>query len=542
MVDEGNTDEVRLEAPAAIRRRPPRALWGVLAVLALVGGALAVFAGGDGSDDAPAALPIALGAAGAEVASDAGMAADTSMRAAITYVAGGDLPTLGGEASAYRVVGAVDEQQVRALAETLGLTGDLEHLDGSPEGGPAGFWHLETDDGTLEVYEGMGASWWFTSGAVSTLPADGGGAGGSTGSASASRCEGEGCVLTDQGPTTTHPAMSCRTYEDADGGTVEECIEAGPPPPADLPSEDEARAIALDLLAGTGMDVDGATVTVEGPFDAWYVMVEPVLDGLPLSGLFATVGVGSKGEVTSASGYLGTPEALGDYPLLDTRAAIERLNDNGGYGGFAGHVGGAPAIAVDDVRSPETTAQPAAAGSSVGSGSSSSAACVADPTVTTVPGDCDDLTVCMPQPDGSTLCDDGEVLPPTTVVCDTGSVEGVEIGCAPPCPQLAPPADGEAATTTTYRPECHEVLQPPVPMPEPEPVEVILNGAEPIVVMVPANDGSADAYLVPGYRLTGGDGARVDVPAVTDGSLAGGVGGRGSAGAPHQRRSSSAAS
>ena len=57
------------------------------------------------------------------------------------------------------------------------------------------------------------------------------------------------------------------------------------------------------------------------------------------------------------------------------------------------------------------------------------------------------------------------------------------------------------------------------PAPTPEPVEVVLVDAEPTLVLLAANDGSTDAYLVPGYRFTDADGGRVDLPAVADESL-----------------------
>ncbi len=65
------------------------------------------------------------------------------------------------------------------------------------------------------------------------------------------------------------------------------------------------------------------------------------------------------------------------------------------------------------------------------------------------------------------------------------------------------------------------VIDPCGPYPtEPmEPQEVVLHEAERILVLIGANDGSGDAYLVPGYRMRGGDEWVVDVPAVDDESL-----------------------
>ena len=58
-------------------------------------------------------------------------------------------------------------------------------------------------------------------------------------------------------------------------------------------------------------------------------------------------------------------------------------------------------------------------------------------------------------------------------------------------------------------------------MPEPQPIEIVLVDAEQSLVLLPANDGSGDAYLVPAYRFTAEDGGTVDLPAVADDALAG---------------------
>ena len=47
----------------------------------------------------------------------------------------------------------------------------------------------------------------------------------------------------------------------------------------------------------------------------------------------------------------------------------------------------------------------------------------------------------------------------------------------------------------------------------------MLVDAEPSLVLLPANDGSGDAYLVPAYRFTAEDGGTVDLPAVADEAL-----------------------
>ncbi|MGF2075585.1 hypothetical protein, partial [Enterococcus casseliflavus] len=63
------------------------------------------------------------------------------------YVPGDDLPALGGEATAYRLDGDVDEARVRTLADALGLDGPVDDEgDGS--------WSVAGDHGSLDVYPG----------------------------------------------------------------------------------------------------------------------------------------------------------------------------------------------------------------------------------------------------------------------------------------------------------------------------------------------------------------------------------------------------
>ena len=504
-------DELTLPPATVISRRRPKALWGVLAAVAVAAGALAVTSAGNHSPTP--LLPIALGGGGGREA--APMAADSSFAAWVTYVAGDGLPALGGEAPAYRLAGNVDEAQVRALADALGVAGEVVQ-DGSS-------WRVSAPSGgTLEVYEGAGASWWYSSMSPDEpVPASGasGGSGGSTGGGcdpiadcivplpALVECPPEGasdCATGYECP----PNAICAEPLPADPPVNGDCAKANDPscpddttipplPPVDLPSEDEARAIALDVLAATGVDTDDAIVTVDGPYDAWNVTVEPRLDGAP-SGLLANVSVGSRGVITSAGGFLGTPERLGDYPILDTRAAILRLNeqmtDGGGYFGGVGI--GRDAVSNDIAIAPADPRQ---------------AVCAEAPDATTVP--CDDTIVsspttfpaCKVQADGSEIC------------------EGITEPAVAYCPQLGAPvaeplSDDQVIDCPTIDPM---PIPEPMPLPAPEPMEVVLTGATPTLVLIPANDGSADAYLVPGYRFTGDNGEQVDAPAVADDALSG---------------------
>ena len=486
MDDGRDSTELTLEPPTVVRSRRPRALWGALAALGLAAGALAVTSsGGDGGP--PPKLPIGFGSP--TVAAGGAQAADM-MRAPVTYVAGPDLPLLGGEAPAYRLRGSVDEARVRALADALGLTGEITH------DGPS--WSLTSDSGTLGVYDGGAAQWWYSS---TTVAGDG-----SVSSSGGGVACAEPAVDPDAAPKVGDPseAVLCdptavTAIPECPPGT--RCAVTTVLPPADLPSEDEARAKALDLLAATGQDLDGADVKVEGPYDAWFVTVEPRLEGLP-TGLYASVSIGSEGVVTSAGGFLGVPERLGDYPVLDTHAAIDRANAQ---------------PAIDPTYRGGVEAQVGVAQATEGGGADGGvpADCQAAETcVTLMAGDC---------ADGSTCTDPGMPVdgPVTTIVKCIAAADGTE-SCVPPeltCEEAMAANDVPVGAPDRTGCVAPDPVTDPLPEPVMEPLQVVLVDAVPSLVMLGAVDGSTDLYLVPGYRFEARDGGQVDLPAVADDAL-----------------------
>lgn len=510
MVDEGTSSssgELTLDPPTPARGSRHTALWGALAAVAVAVGALAVTSAGGGSGKLPQ-LPVALGSSGGG-AREAAMSADTSMAAWITYVPGQGLPTLGGEAAAYRATGTVDEASVRGLAEALSVDGEATHRDG--------LWEVRDGDRLLSVFDGSGGSWSYG------VEQDARGSVAGSAGGSSEGCTAEECAVEDVEPPPDDVAVSSPTTSVLDSGAVgcqpgTKCVEPSvtteapcpvdpgaacpppepmvdptePTPPADLPSEDEARRIALDLLAATGMDVEDAKVTVDGPYDAWYVSVEPRLDGIPVSGWYASVSVGSKGTVLNANGTLTEVERLGDYPVLHTTAAIDRLNaQQGQFQSFpmdAGTSRPAVASAGGDAAVSDDAASSAPAAGTI---ESSTAVTSIERTE----------TGCKVQPDGREICE----------LVDTTIPE-----CVPIVPDQTPSGDVPAIA------QCVEPAPMPMPepMPEPEPMEVVLADAERILILLPALDESGDTYLVPGYRMSGEDGSMVDVPAVEDESLA----------------------
>ena len=556
MDEEGSehVEELGLEPVAVVRKRQPRALWAALAAVAVAGGALVVTSADDDGNQRPG-LPVDLAGANGAGAARAEAAAD-SMLAWVTYVPGDDLPSLGGEATAYRVSGEVDQAQVRALADALGLEADVVPGEG-------GSWSAagQGDEGRLDVYSEGGGYWSYYAGSGCTTDADGsvlcqrcfaaesghqvceaqGSSGSTKGSATARpMCESEAdCVE----PTTTTAVAGCGSNAAppdcidpaepipcADG---DDCIEPAQPAP-DLPSEEDARQIALGVVAASGADVDGARVTADQGH-VWHVTVEPVLDGIASSRI-AFVEVGSGGSVVSGNGSMGQPEALGSYPLLDTRAVIERANAQSvAPGAIEPAVDRAAAASATtgtiqtggtdvggttgDPDAPVTTVvgstDPCAAPDSASDGCGGTTGCGGEGCVTP------DTTIppCKVQPDGREICEYAECDTTTTIVIQPGE-PAVEIQ---PCEVPSCPRDVAVSDEAVGAPEaadCTPPIDPAVdPVPEPQPVEIVLVDAEPSLSLLPANDGSGDAYLVPAYRFTAEDGGTVDLPAVADEAL-----------------------
>jgi hypothetical protein len=546
MADPGGSashEDLTLQPTSAVTKARPRALWGVLAAVVLAAGALAVTSGDDGGERP--VLPVALGASGA--GGEAAMAADMSL-AYVTNAAGDGLPALGGEAEANRLSGTVDQARVLALATALGFEDPARLLAEGRSGD--GTWRVESGHGTLEVYEAGGGAWMFSS---QQLLGDGSSGSGSSSSGSAG-CEPGPAVdcgfAEGSGPITTVPGTGC-AYDGSTGCATTQtamaecppnasCLAPGvdpacppdavcaeplplePTPPADLPSKDEAQRIAMELLSHAGMDVDDATVSVNGPSDAWYITVEPRIDGLSAVGWQANVGVGPKGTITMASGLFGTPERLGRYPLIDTDAAIERLNALQG-GGIMPMIGRGD-IAVDSGAARGSAEAGAATDCSPMSDDVGGTISCAEVTTTSTV-----VSACKVQPDGTEICETPSsppsvacVAPPTEAGTDPAAQDRVGCGLPEACYDTAKPLDESASETTIVDPACVDPMPmpDPGPAPEPEPVEITLTKAEPVLILMPAVDGGPEIYVVPGYRFSNADGVVVEVAAVADESLA----------------------
>ena len=226
----------------------------------------------DGGSHGPARLPVALAARTTE-----GGATDAALApyGLITYHAGPSLPTLDAPGHAYRVTAADRAETTQRVRAALAGNGDPSSIDAQ----------LVVSD----------RDWNFSRG---------------------------GGDVTASTPTCPPDAPKC--------------VPPTPSRPATLPSQEDARRLALELLERAGFDTNGASVSVDDGITQWFVSVQPVVDGLPTEGFGFSVVIGENGVIQSASGVVGTPLPVDDYPLIGTSAAIERLNRGEGYAGGGG--------------------------------------------------------------------------------------------------------------------------------------------------------------------------------------------------------------
>jgi hypothetical protein len=441
-------------------------IWVVLAVLvAAVAGALVLRPGGGGSASAGAPVPLRLGAGGTTttVGAAASASADIAMfpYQDVTYVAAGGLPSLGGTAVVYTLA-APDDAAIGRLAHALGIDGPVTR-DGDTR--------LVTD-GTRQVSV-YGTTW-------NVSPVDVSGA----------------------GPGTVSSGVVCATSDPA-----VPCPE--PPPttipqrPDNFPSRADAIARSVAVLDDAGFDTTGATTTADDVTTAWSVVVTLPVDGHPTVGFAASFEIGPGLTIEYAGGTIGSVSALGDYPLVDTPTAIDRLNADGP---FYGGGGVRPMAFAADATASSTGAStaPVAGGDSpvttvVAPDSTSASEPIADaPTVgpDTVDPACDPAGACN-EP-GS---------PPETVVVPPDS---------PPATVVVPPDSPSDSAPDVTMP----------PLPPPAPITATLDHVTMEYAVAWSWDGTT-TYVVPTYRFTGtdSDGNIVDVVALAvDGALLAGPG------------------
>lgn len=403
-----------------------RALAIILAVVVPLAALGVVLTQRDDSSGPPARLPIlASGGGGDSTLSAARADAELYPYGVIVYKAGANLPELDGSARAYKVSGA-DAAAARRLADAFGFDDVEPDADST----------FTKDDAQLTV--STSGFWGYT------------------------RQASGGVVSSDGVAVACAPDSDCP----APDTTV-------PQRPANLPSQDEAKGIAIELLQRAGIDIDNASISVDDFVTQWSVRIEPVVDGLPTEGMTTTVTIGEGGVVDYANGIFGRPEAADEYPLIGTRAAIERLNKGGGF------TGPRPLAADAQETNAAVSGEPTAvAGSDAGSGRTG-----AEPG-SVAPGEPPPDIVCGDDGGATDPCE-----PDPDIVCGEGATD---------------PCDPEPPVTGTF--------------PEPPPQEITITGVEQILLFAASYTGE-ESWLVPAYRFTTDEGVGPSVFAIDDSFL-----------------------
>jgi hypothetical protein len=256
--------------------RAARTATGVAAVLALT--ACGTQVGTGGGDEPP---PLLIGSASSAVGA-ADTASHSGRGGAVTL--DGTLPTGPDRAATYRYgADRTPQSQVRDLASALGLSADpVRRAHG---------WEVSTGGALLRVRDGDGE--WSYSRAGLTCPA----------------------YLVD--------------VESEYGGSTVSCAAGGrddsdATPAVPVPTDAQALAGAAPVLALAGLDDAARVLDAGGGALSRTVVADPVVAGLPTTGIRSVVDVDSTG-VLGAYGRLGATSEGPTYPIVSARTAYDRL-------------------------------------------------------------------------------------------------------------------------------------------------------------------------------------------------------------------------
>ncbi|HEX8861994.1 MAG TPA: hypothetical protein VGC06_23405 [Actinomycetes bacterium] len=313
----------------------------VVAVALVVGGV--VLAGGNGRRT-PATLPAldvsSPGAATAQSAApsagpgtpDSGTESRISPSGRVQYLVRGTLPDLPRSAKVWTLPDQVTRDRVAQLARALGIAGEPTRSGQT--------WTVTDGTRRLFVNQLPGGPWTMTDGrAVCAGPMGGIAGKGGAGpriitcpavppfvpSAAAGR-SGSAPVATT-GPPTADPTKPTPTPTKPGAAGSRPPVTLEPPRRVPLPDRATVERIARDLFARTSAPADGLEVQFVQGFDRWSVSALPRVGGVPTTGYLWTAGIGAKGQVLSATGWLDSPRAGDTYPLISVQEALQRLRN-----------------------------------------------------------------------------------------------------------------------------------------------------------------------------------------------------------------------
>jgi hypothetical protein len=275
------------------------------------------------------------GAAEGRLSSDAAISAMPAFMG-FTYEAGPDLPALPTNSTGYQYApgATVDAARVAELASALGVEGDPVPGGGADVDGLS--WRVGPDDGSEptitigadpQLNVNYSQAWSDSVGVGCAIAVEGGTAAGGT--ATDVVTEGAAPDSSPTDATTIDPATEPATPVEP----PQTCVEQEPP--ANVPSADEAEALAGDVLEAIGLDP--ADFEFETYADEWAASVTAWsrLDGVrsPIAWGF---GFGENAELQWMNGILATPVATGPYPLIGLDEALARLEEQNGWMGRGG--------------------------------------------------------------------------------------------------------------------------------------------------------------------------------------------------------------
>jgi len=288
-------------------------------------GLIAAACGDDPDTSGPPVLVVTGGSGGAPDASAemAAGASESKMWAPyqMRFVAGADLPALDSDATSYSLTaGSYSADDVTAIASVFGVSGDVVELGADVGGG----YRIGSEDGSTDSLwaSGDATGYWYFS------------------------------------PKYDESMMSrgCAIEASPDGTVSSEPVECvTPEPPANVPSDDEARSMFATMVSDMGLDADD--MVLETYADEWGASVYGYLliDGVR-SPLTVAIGFGGEGAVTWANGFLGDIVSGAEYPRIGTTAGLERLNDQ--FASPYPMVRGGVGLTIDDVATEPATDVP----------------------------------------------------------------------------------------------------------------------------------------------------------------------------------------
>lgn len=414
-------------------------------------------------------------AAGATEQATLGAAAESSdLRIGVwkqyEYVAGDGLGSSGGSGGVYALERrGTPEGTLAELAGVFGLAGDAERSSYYDDAYPS--YVVGPEDGTapaLTITWAGTASWWYNDPAASgwwscSTP-------GSTGEEAA------------EAPADQPITEQCEPEQPAEGV---------------MPSEDEARGQAADLLAATGLDVEASSIRVAA--DDWQTVASAnlVVDGVTTA-LDWSIAWGPTGEIAWAYGHAVEVVDRGDFGTISERDAVSRLADGRWFGAagpdYQGGMVGIAEMARDGMVSSEGMPEGGVDGSAGTEGGA------------TEPQPAPVEPVDPQQP--SAPEQPAEPAPIDPAPTDPAPVDPTE-----PAEPSEPPVDPSPIDPS------EPIVEPtPEPLPTPEVEVVTLDEAEATLLLMWDSEGNA--WLVPGYAYPMEEGWWSSVVSLVEGVIA----------------------